>query len=95
MNLAEFQKLIDDTYGERDRARGLPRTYMWFSEEVGELCRALHRDTGEENLKKEFADVLAWLTTLASAKGVDLNAAAMDVYGKGCPDCGGIPCKCR
>ncbi len=94
MEIREFQQLIEQTYGERDRARGLPRTFMWFAEEVGELCRALHRDTGRENLEKEFADVHAWLVTLASAKGVDLQEASLKVYGKGCPDCGTSPCSC-
>ena len=66
---------------------------MWFSEEVGELTRALRRDQQGE-LEGEFADVLAWLSTLASMKGIDLEAAARAKYAKGCPRCNGTPCAC-
>lgn len=91
--LAGFQALIEATYGERDASRGLAGTYMWFAEEVGELARALR--AGEpDNLHEEVADVLAWLTTLASLAGVDLEAAASR-YATGCPRCGAIPCACQ
>ena len=43
MKIAEFQRLIEDIYYERDSARGLAGTHMWFCEEVGELTRALRR----------------------------------------------------
>ena len=43
---------------------------------------------------EEFADVFAWLATLASISGVDLEAAACAKYGAGCPRCGGKPCRC-
>ena len=55
-------------------------TWLWFSEEVGELARALARDTGKANLQEEFADVLAWLCTLANVSGVDLEAAVREKY---------------
>ena len=91
--LRSFQELIERTYGERDAARGLAGTYMWFAEEVGELARAL-RGGDRGNLHEEVADVLAWLSTLASLAGVDLEEAASR-YASGCPRCGAIPCKCR
>ena len=94
MHIGDFQKLIDDTYGEKDRARGLAATFLWFSEEVGELARALNGRTSRENLELEFADTLAWLSTLASIAGVDLEAVAQARYGKGCPRCDGKPCRC-
>jgi NTP pyrophosphatase (non-canonical NTP hydrolase) len=94
MTLAEFQRLIEATYGAKDRGRGLEGTFMWFTEEVGELSRALRRGTRGAPLEAEFADVLAWLTTLASIAGVDLEAAARAKYGGGCPRCRAIPCRC-
>ncbi len=94
MQIAEFQKLIENIYYERDAARGLAGTHMWFCEEVGELTRALRRDTREE-LEGEFADVLAWLSTLASIAGIDLQAAAAKKYAAGCPRCTGTPCTCH
>jgi len=91
--IAEFQKRIEEIYFERDRARGLAGTHMWFCEEVGELTRALRR--GQKNeLDGEFADVLAWLATLASIAGVDLEKAAAAKYERGCPRCTSVPCRC-
>jgi NTP pyrophosphatase (non-canonical NTP hydrolase) len=93
MQIAEFQKQIEAIYLERDRARGLAGTHMWFCEEVGELTRALRRDRKDE-LEGEFADVLAWLSTLASIAGIDLERAAAGKYAGGCPRCTGTPCRC-
>ncbi|MFN0130984.1 MAG: MazG nucleotide pyrophosphohydrolase domain-containing protein [Phycisphaerales bacterium] len=78
-----LQKLIRDRYFKTDSARGTPGTFMWFMEEVGELATALQNNgpgkspTPEQraNLSEEFADVLAWLTTLANINGVDLEQA--------------------
>lgn len=74
MEIREFQKLINDKYGKRDRERGTPGTYMWFIEEVGELATALH---GQDRVNKaeEFADVFAWLCTLANINDVDIEEA--------------------
>lgn len=98
MKISEFQQWIDKVYGERDRARGLAKTHMWFCEETGELTRALRRDRGtpgdKQQLEGEFADVLAWLATLASISGVDLERAAKTKYGAGCPRCASAPCAC-
>ena len=94
MNIADFQKRIEDIYYERDASRGLAGTHMWFCEEVGELTRALRRNRREE-LEGEFADVLAWLATLASISGVDLEAAARKKYERGCPRCSATPCRCE
>lgn len=88
-----FQKLIEDIYFERDSARGLEGTTLWFVEEVGELVRALRR--GErDNLEEEFADVYAWLATLASISELNLEKVARQKYAKGCPRCEGTPCAC-
>jgi NTP pyrophosphatase (non-canonical NTP hydrolase) len=86
MKIREFQERIEAIYYERDAARGLAGTHMWFCEEVGELTRALRRDQKAE-LEGEFADVLAWLATLASIAGVDLERAARTKYEAGCPRC--------
>jgi len=93
VKIAEFQQLIEKIYFEKDSARGLAGTHMWFCEEVGELTRALRRGNSEE-LEGEFADVLAWLSTLASIAGIDLQAAAHKKYAQGCPRCAGTPCAC-
>ena len=92
MDIAQFQQQMRVLYGDRDRERGLARTFAWFTEECGELSRALFRGTPDEQ-SHEFADVLAWLASLADQAGVDL-AAAVQRYAGGCPRCGQSPCTC-
>jgi NTP pyrophosphatase (non-canonical NTP hydrolase) len=93
LSLADLQRIIRDTYDAKDRRRGLEGTFMWFMEEVGELSAALRSGTDEERAH-EFADVLAWLATLANVAGVDLDQALRAKYGDGCPGCGRAPCVC-
>ena len=93
MTLADFQLLIRRMYLEKDVARGVEGTFMWFMEEVGELAAALRNGTQEERLH-EFADVLAWLTTIANVVGIDLTEAVIQKYGSGCPGCGRFVCTC-
>jgi NTP pyrophosphatase (non-canonical NTP hydrolase) len=93
MTLTELQSLIDTMYSRKDEARGVDGTFMWLMEEVGELAGALRSGTKEE-LALEFADVLAWLATIANVAGVDLDAAVQKKYGQGCPGCGQMVCAC-
>ena len=48
----------------------------------------------EKNLKTEFADVIAWLATIANIVDVDLAEALAAKYGEGCPGCGNLVCDC-
>jgi NTP pyrophosphatase (non-canonical NTP hydrolase) len=93
VSLDDFQRLIREMYFEKDCARGIDGTFMWLMEEVGELAAALREGTQEEQAA-EFADVLAWLTTIANVAGVDLSAAVHQKYGAGCPGCGQLVCRC-
>lgn len=92
MQLDEFQQLMADTYGERDRARGIDATIAWLAEELGELARAVRKGTRAEQLH-EAGDVLAWLASLIDQLGLSLDEAAAR-YASGCPRCGAIPCAC-
>jgi NTP pyrophosphatase (non-canonical NTP hydrolase) len=74
MHIKEFQQIISEKYEETDRERGMPKTFLWFMEEVGELATALASDD-KENQVEEFADVLAWLCTLANISDIDLEQA--------------------
>ena len=94
ITLPQFQQLIRDLYGAKDSRRGVEGTFMWFMEEVGELSAALRGGNHEERVT-EFADVLAWLCTLASMHGVDVQAAAAAKYAAGCPRCHATPCACH
>lgn len=80
LTLAAFQEHIRQKYEKTDRARGTPATWLWFSEEIGELARALARQDDRANLEEEFADVIAWLCTLANINDVDLAAAVAKKY---------------
>jgi len=92
VHLSEFQKQIEGIYFARDQRRGLGGTFMWFTEEVGELATAL-REGDSEAMRGEFADVLAWLCTLASLAGISIEEAAQK-YARGCPSCHQTPCTC-
>jgi NTP pyrophosphatase (non-canonical NTP hydrolase) len=92
MDLAELQAVIERTFGDRDRARGVAATVAWLAEEVGELAQAVRKGNHDQQVH-EFGDVIAWVTTLANQMGVDLTAA-VERYAAGCPRCGGLPCSC-
>jgi NTP pyrophosphatase (non-canonical NTP hydrolase) len=93
MTLEELQSHIETMYSDKDRQRGTPATFLWFCEEVGELAAALREGTAQER-QSEFADVLAWLITLANINDVDLSQAFAAKYGQGCPGCGKWVCTC-
>jgi NTP pyrophosphatase (non-canonical NTP hydrolase) len=92
MELREFQRLIEETYFARDSRRGLGGTFLWFTEEVGELASVVRQGTLEEK-KEECADVLAWLFSLASLMGIEMEEAVAK-YAGGCPVCRKTPCEC-
>ena len=114
VSIRKFQSLIREMYFEKDLARGIPGTFMWLSEEIGELSSALREtehladqlrqsptsdlqakhDATKRNLEEEFADVFAWLATIANVADVDLSAALFRKYGAGCPGCGKFICDC-
>jgi len=91
--LSDFQKLIREMYHDKDAARGVDGTFMWLMEEIGELAAALRSGTHEERMG-EFADVLAWLVTIANVAQVDLSQAVLAKYGSGCPGCQQLVCTC-
>lgn len=98
VSFSGFQRLIRDMYHGKDVARGVEGTFMWLIEEVGELSSALRQRDGsaekQRELAMEFADVLAWLTTIANVVEVDLAEAITEKYGSGCPGCGQLVCLC-
>jgi NTP pyrophosphatase (non-canonical NTP hydrolase) len=94
VTLRELQQVIQVTFGSRDARRGVEGTFMWFMEEVGELAAALRSGQDREQLQHEFADVLAWLATLANIANVDLDEAVERLYRSGCPKCHCRPCRC-
>lgn len=92
VDLTEFQGRMAQTFGQRDRARGLAASVAWLTEEVGELAQAVRKGDDEQRLH-ELADVLAWLASIAEQLGLSLDEAARR-YADGCPRCGAVPCAC-
>lgn len=87
LDLADFQKHIDARYGKVDRARGPAKTFLWLTEEFGELATAINTlekspadPAALANLREEFADVIAWTCTLANVLDVDLAGALREKY---------------
>ena len=93
MNIREFQGMMRQLYFQKDSARGATGTYNWLVDEVAELGESL-RTADKEALEKEFADVIAWLASLANVTSVDLEAAALKKYDHKCPRCRHAPCEC-
>ena len=94
MTLDELQQMSSRMYSRKDSARGIEGTFMWLMEEVGELATALREGASKEETAKEFADVLAWLATIANVAGISLTEAIELKYGRGCPGCGQMVCGC-
>jgi len=92
VELAELQERIAATYGERDRARGVPATVAWLTEELGELAQAVRKGTKAAQAH-ELGDVLAWVASLAVQLDISLEDA-VERYATGCPRCGSSPCSC-
>ena len=93
ISLSEFQQLIRQMYHDKDVERGIDGTFMWLAEEFGELAAALRGGSKTEQ-QEEFADVLAWLATIANIADIDLTEAIRTKYGSGCPGCGRVVCDC-
>lgn len=100
MDIKAFQDLMRAVFFHRDQARGTFGTFTWLVEEVGELAKELRKGGAgdparHERLASEFADVLAWLCSVANLAGIDLDAAVAAKYPGACSKCGTNPCSCE
>jgi len=93
LNVSEFQLTMRRIYYERDFMRGAQGTLNRLRDEVEELREAIATKS-DEAISDEFADVLAWLASLANIVGIDLERAATWKYDNACPRCASSPCKC-
>ena len=93
MRIQEFQKMMRDLYYSRYSKRGVEGTFNWLVDEVDELGEEL-KGSDKQAMEKEFADVLAWLASLANIMGVNLEQAALSKYNNKCPKCKQLPCRC-
>jgi NTP pyrophosphatase (non-canonical NTP hydrolase) len=86
--------MMRNLYFKRDSQRGIQGTYNWLVEEVAELVEEIKKGTDKEATEKEFADVIAWLASLANIMGIDIEKAALNKYNYTCPKCQQTPCQC-
>jgi NTP pyrophosphatase (non-canonical NTP hydrolase) len=93
MEIREFQDMMKHLYYKRDDERGVEGTFNWLVDEVVELGEEL-KGNDREATEKEFADVIAWLASLANIMDVDLEKAALNKYPHKCPKCQNSPCSC-
>lgn len=93
MHIHEFQNLMRRLYFHRDSERGAMGTYDWLTDEVEELGDAL-KANDKKGMEEEFADVIAWLASLANVLNIDLEEAALTKYDSRCPKCRRAPCRC-
>jgi NTP pyrophosphatase (non-canonical NTP hydrolase) len=93
MQISEFQGMMKQLYFKRDCERGVNGTFSWLLDEVAELGEEL-KGSDREATEKEFADVIAWLASLANVMGIDLEKAALAKYNHACPKCQKSPCQC-
>jgi len=93
MHIREFQEMMKKIYFKRDSKRGTKGIIDWLVDEVEELREAIEIGNKKE-IEKEFADVIAWLASLANVIGIDLEDATLEKYPGKCPKCLHAPCKC-
>ncbi|MEM3641956.1 MAG: MazG nucleotide pyrophosphohydrolase domain-containing protein [Candidatus Bathyarchaeia archaeon] len=93
MHICEFQRMMYRLYFHKDSKRGAIQTYNWLVDEIKELGEAL-KTNDKKALENEFADVIAWLASLANVLNVDLEKAAFNKYENLCPKCKSSPCRC-
>ncbi len=93
MHIHEFQNLMRRLYFHRDSERGAMGTYEWLTDEVEELGDAL-KANDKKGMEEEFADVIAWLASLANVLNIDLEEEALTKYDNRCPKCRRAPCRC-
>jgi len=93
LEIKGFQELMRQIYFHRDSRRGAYGTFLWLLEEIAELGRAIPNGD-RKSLEDEFADVLAWLCSLANVLNVDLEKAALLKYDGKCPRCRLEACCC-
>jgi len=93
VHISEFQQMMKKVYFQKDFDRGVKANFDWLVDEVQELGEAIE-GTNLKEIEKEFADVLAWLASLANLLGINLESAALDKYPNKCPKCQQSPCNC-
>jgi NTP pyrophosphatase (non-canonical NTP hydrolase) len=99
-SLRQWQRHLDNLYGEPNRARGIWFATTRLAVETNELVaaedniRLMTIEEAKRAYEHELADGLAWTVAIANILGVDLQKATEDRFGNGCNSCGSVPCQC-
>lgn len=88
-----MQKVIAETYLERDLKRGVEKTLLWMITEAGEVVDAFLKNDSEQ-IRYEVSDLLAWMLSFCNLVRIDLEEEFVRRYGRGCPQCMRRPCTC-
>jgi len=92
-SIRAFQNMMRHIYFHKDSKRGAKGTFRWLKDEVDELGEAMQK-SNRKTIENEFADVIAWLASLANVLKIDLEEASLRKYDYCCPKCGSSPCIC-
>ena len=95
MRINEFQDLMKSLYFKRDGKRGVETTFIWLVEEIGELAKCFNKSMNKNEIESEFADIFAWLCSVANLLNIDLEQAIIGKYDNSCPRCKNNPCNCE
>ena len=94
MKIEEAQEMMRKVYWDRDRARGINGTLQRTRDELAELSAAILEREGTKAIEDEFADVFAWLCSLANLLDIDVSEAFYKKYTDACSKCEQSPCTC-
>jgi len=100
MSIAEYQEFIRSRYEEFDRKVSVNMLVLRLHEEATELVSPIHEASrnwqrASQNVVNSLADIVPWLCAICSSVGISLDSAMEWKYGKNCPICGYMPCRCR
>ncbi len=101
-SIKDWQKHLDELYGQNNRERGVADTFDRLFTEIAEVHHILAGSsigrTAQEIEREygmEIADVTAWVFAVSIILNVDLEKGVRALYKRGCPYCKGNPCGCR
>jgi len=85
MNLKELQEWVNEDWSKASKKNPDPHLQLlYLFEELGEMCEAIRKMSGDKerknmdaDLEGELGDVLIVLATVANNYGIDLNSAVL------------------
>lgn len=100
--LKEWQEHLNSFYGKKNKEKGIDNLLNRLFREAGELLALqmmlsrgeLIPDKIEQEFALELADIFAWTIAVANLLEIDLEAAVLKRFEKGCWKCSQDPCVC-